>query len=251
MTVAMSRRPSRSRGLAARAAAAVILIATLAATGCMTPPVHDGARTGPFHTPRNVAAEAQLPAHLRRVIVLPIAGGTVATAESSTALAPVVAAELQKQNRFEIVVLTREDCLHRFRAEEFVSTGALPHDLMTRLRRDYAADAVMFIDLTAYKPYRPMVLGLRAKLATLGDEVRLVWTFDNVFSAGDEAVANAARRHYLASDRGGVPADLTPAVLQSPSRFAGYAAATMFATLPPVYTPPPAAPEGADAVNAR
>jgi hypothetical protein len=34
-----------------------------------------------------------------------------------------------------------------------------------------------------------------------------------------------------------VPADLTGIVLQSPSRFAGYAAAEMFATLPPVVVP--------------
>jgi hypothetical protein len=34
-------------------------------------------------------------------------------------------------------------------------------------------------------------------------------------------------------------------VLQSPSRFAEYAAAAMFATLPPVLAPPPAADRNA------
>jgi hypothetical protein len=87
--------------------------------------------------------------------------------------------------------------------------------------------------LTVLNAHRPLALGLRGKLATL-DGRRLVWSFDNVFSADEPAVANAARRHVLESDRGGIPADLSPAVLQSPHRFAGYAAAAMFATLPPV-----------------
>ena len=47
---------------------------------------------------------------------------------------------------------------------------------------------------------------------------------------------NAARRHFLDRE-GGVPADLTRTVLQSPTRFAEYAAASMFGTLPPVVAP--------------
>jgi hypothetical protein len=64
-----------------------------------------------------------------------------------------------------------------------------------------------------------------------------VWSFDTVFPADEPAVANAARRHFLTSDRGGMPVDTTAGALQSPTRFAGYAAATMFSTLPPVLHP--------------
>lgn len=223
------------------AAAMVIVLAAAFAiglTGCTTPPLHDSARRGPFYTPANHAGDPQLPANLRRVVLLPVAGGSVADAESAAALNPVFIAELQKQNRFEIVALTREECLHRFRVEEILSTAALPHDFMARLRREHAADAVMFVDVTAYKPYRPLLLGVRAKLAMIDPEVRIVWTFDNVFSAADPAVENSARHHFIDSDRGRTPADLTLAVLQSPTRFASYVAATTFATLPPVYTAP-------------
>lgn len=223
------------------ARAVLVLAALLGWAGCASPPVFDGARHGPFYTPVNHAGEAQLPANLRRVVLLPVAGGSAANAESAAALDPVFIAELQKQNRFEVVSITREDCLRRFRAEEFLSTAALPHDFLAMLKREHAADAVMFVDLTAYKPYRPLVLGVRAKLALLDpeSEVRLVWTFDNIFAASDPAVANSARGHFLDSDRGRIPADLTPGVLQSPSRFAAYVAAATFATLPPVSTPAP------------
>ena len=222
------------------AGVALALAALLGLTGCISPPVHDSARRGPFFTPANHAGDAQLPANLRRVVLLPVAGGSAADAESAAAFDPIFIAELQKQNRFEVVSLTREDALRRFRTPEFLSTAALPHDFLAMLKREHAADAVMFVDVTAYKAYRPLVLGVRAKLALLDPEaeVRLVWTFDNVFAAADPAVANSARHHFLDSDRGGIPADLTPAVLQSPSRFAAYVAAATFATLPPVYTPP-------------
>lgn len=207
-------------------------------TGCVTPPVDDSARIGPFFKPTNFRGDAQLPVTVRRVVLLPLAGGGVAPAESAAALDPVFRTELQRQNRFEVVTLNRADCLRLFQAEEFSSVGVLPADLMNRLRREFDADAVLMIDVTVFKAYRPLALGVRAKLATLGEEIRLIWSFDNVYSASDGAVANSARAHFLESDRGGVPADMTPSVLQSPSRFASYVSADVFATLPPVYAPP-------------
>lgn len=230
-------RSSKARRTA-RPFGAGLALAILLLSGCLHPSAVDSARVGPFYTPVNVQAEPQLPANIRRVVLLPLAGGSIANAESTAALQPVIVAELQKQNRFEIVTLTRDELLQRYRATEIPSTAALPHDFMERIRAEFAADAVMFVDLTVYKPYRPISLGVRAKLATVED-VRLLWSFDNVFSADNPAVANSARRHFIDADRGKIPADLTPAVLQSPTQFAGYVAAAMFATLPPVYTPPP------------
>ncbi len=212
---------------------AAALLALLA--GCATPALNDPARVGPFHGPVNYIGEPSL-GGLRRVVLLPVCGGTLAPQETVAAFDPVFAAALQRQNRFEIVVLAREDCLRKFRAPEFSSVAALPRDFLTTLKRDFAADAVLFVDLTAFRAYRPLAIGLRAKLATL-DGTRLVWTFDDVFSADNPAVANAARRHSLTGDRGDVPADLSPAVLQSPARFADYAATAMFTTLPPVILP--------------
>ena len=207
-------------------------LAVLVSTGCVHPPVNDSARIGPFFQPTNVSAEPLL-VGIRRVVILPTWGGTAAPNESLAALDPVFVAALQQENRFEVVALSREECLRRFRNEAISSAAALPHDLLATLRREMGADAVLFVDVTAFAAYRPLALGLRAKLATL-ENTRLVWTFDNVFSADDPKVANAARHFYLESDTRGVPADLTPAVLQSPSRFAAYAAAAMFRTLPPV-----------------
>ena len=217
--------------------------------GCQTPAYDDPARIGPFFTPVNHAGDEALPPTLRRVVLLPVYGGALATSETTSALDPVFATELQRQNRFEVIVLDRAECLRRFGAEEFSSSAALPRDFLIRLRRDFAADAVLWIDLTVYRAYRPLALGVRGKLATLKD-TRLVWTFDNVFSSDDPSVANAARHHFIDPTHSAVPADLTPAVMQSPSRFATYVAAATFATLPPV-APPPPAPAAALPANPR
>jgi len=230
---APSTRASRGRQLV-RFALPVLLAGGFFA-GCMQPAFNDSARIGPFFVPANHTGEPSL-GGLHRVVVLPVYGGALAPAESLAAFDPVFIAALQQENRFEIVALSREDCRRKFHADEFSSAAALPHDFLATLRREFAADAVLFVDVTVFRAYRPIALGLRGKLATL-DGTRLVWTFDNVFSADDPAVANSARQHYLGSDRGGVPADLSPGVLQSPTRFAGYAAAAMFATLPPVQAP--------------
>lgn len=212
------------------------LLGCLLFAGCMTPAVNDPSRVGPFFTPVNHAGEDRLAADFRRVVLLPICGGEVVSSEVAAVLAPAFTAALQQQNRFEVVTLSRDECRRRFGTDELSSTAALPRDLLSSLRREYAADGVIFVDLTVFRGYRPLTLGLRAKLATLSDS-RLVWTFDNVFAADVPAVANSARHHFVSSDSRGVPGDLSPAVLQSPSRFAEYAAATMFATLPPVFSP--------------
>jgi hypothetical protein len=213
------------------AVAALLLFA-----GCTTPEYGDPARQGPFFVPSNHSGVTNLPAGLQRVILLPLSGAGTGALETAAALDPIFAAALQKENRFEVVTLTREEFRRKFGVEELASSAALPHDFMLTLRRDHAVDAVLFLDLTALRAYRPLQIGIRGKLASV-DDARLLWSFDNVFSAADAAVANSARRHLLKQDRSAVPADLSPAVLQSPSRFGGYVAAATFATLPPVYSP--------------
>lgn len=217
--------------------AGLVLAALALSAGCMHPAANDPARVGPFFTPSNHSGDPSL-GGIRRVVVLPLWVGEGTKPEAAAELDPVFLTALQHEKRFEIVTLSREESRRRFRAEAISSAAALPADLFPTLQREYAADAVLFVDLTTYEPYKPITLGLRGKLAAI-DGSRLIWTFDNVFSSESPGAANSARRFFLDRDRS-VPADMTRTALQSPSRFAAYAAATMFATLPPVVAPAPA-----------
>jgi hypothetical protein len=206
----------------------------LVVAGCDALPGHTTSRVSKAQfVPTNQVAEAIMPARLRRLILMPVAGGSEATPESCAVIDAVVVEALQHENRFEIVHLTREECQTHFQVEELSSVMPLPANFMAVLRRDYAADGVLFVDLTVYRAYQPLSIGLRAKLAMI-DDAHLVWSFDNLYSADDPAVAASATRYLQARETVMLPPDLTTVILQSPDRFASYAVASMFDTLPPV-----------------
>ncbi|HEY8995240.1 MAG TPA: hypothetical protein VIM71_11300 [Lacunisphaera sp.] len=215
-------------------AQATLSLATVILGGCNTVPDllnRAGVEQGPYFTPVNFRGETRLPVEVQRVALLPVDGGTIASEESAAAMDAVMLAALQQQTRFELVVVSREECHRLFGASSFSSVAALPHGFLDQLASHYAVDAVMFIDLTVYKAYRPLALGFRAKLASVRD-VRLVWAFDEVFSAEAQPMRNSVRSFYRRGDHP-APSDPLPAALQSPSRFGAVAADLMFRTLPP------------------
>jgi hypothetical protein len=219
---------------------AASFVALLLGTGCasLSSLTRPTVEKTPNFVPPNHGGDARLPAAIHRVVMLPIAGGTIASPESVSALDPILIAALQLQNRFEVVPLTREECRRYFQTDEISSVSAIPSNLMSVLKREYAADAVLFVDLTVYRAYHPLALGFRAKLATL-DDAHLVWTFDNVFSADDPVVAASATRYLSGRDQGGLPSDLGTVDLDSPLRFCTYASSAMFGTLPTINGPAP------------
>jgi hypothetical protein len=146
-------------------------------------------------------------------------------------LDPIFSAALQRQQRFEVVELTRDECEKTFGLPDIASAASLPHDFLSILGDKFGAQAVMFVDVTTYQPYRPLGIGIRAKLADVASR-RLIWSFDEILSTSQPAVANSLRRYYLENDRGKVPFDLSNDALQSPGRFATYAAGVAFGTLP-------------------
>ena len=213
-------------------AALLVGLGLLLFSGCMNPAIDDPARAGPFFEPKNVSRDPTLGA-IRRVLLMPVWGASAMPEESAADLDPVFRQALQEQNRFEVVTMSRSECQRRFGRTALSSAEALPYDFIPTVKRVYAADAVLFVDITVFKPYHPLALGVRARLAAVNN-LRLPWTFDNVFAADDPLVAAAARHFYLTSVHSGVPGDLTPAILESPSRFAAYVANATFVTLPPV-----------------
>jgi len=183
-----------------------------------------------FH-PRNFFGEDVLPRSVRRVVVLPVHGGSFVPPETCEYLDPIFSTALEQQERFEVVTLSREECGKSFGASDFASTDALPADFLARLGSEYGAQAVMFVDITSFDPYRPLTLGIRAKLAVVADR-RLIWSFDDVYCCLNPGVVGGLKQFYSRNTLPGAPVDLSSDNLVSPRRFALYAADTTFATLP-------------------
>ena len=129
-----------------------LALAACALAGCdtMHPGIVDPARTGPFFTPSNYAGAARLPASIRRVVLLPVHGGEFASAEMCESLDPIFASALEKQLRFEVVTLPREECQKSFGVPDISLASALPHDFLQIVGEKYGAQAVLFVDITAY-----------------------------------------------------------------------------------------------------
>lgn len=211
----------------------ILTLFLAALAGCHTVPAvleDAGLERAEIYVPANYRAEARLPVEIQRVAVLPIHGGVFARPDSAAALDAVVLKAIQHQARFEVVFVSREECHRLFGHADLSSVSALPHGFLETIGRRYAVDAVLFTDLTAYAPYRPLSLGFRSKLATV-DAVRLVWAFDEIFSGDDPRMRNSMRKFYGSGDRPN-PSNSLPTALQSPVRFGAVAADLMFRTLP-------------------
>ncbi len=203
-------------------------------TGCHTvPAVLEDAGLGQAapYVPSNFRGETRLPDDVQRVALLPIHGDGVMSVETATSLDAVLLKALQQQTRFEVVVITRAECQRLFDADDFSSVSALPHGFLEAIASRYAVDAVLFTDITAFQAYRPLTLGFRSKLASVR-EVRLLWAFDEVFSADDPKMRYSTHQYHRTGDRS-APSNPLPTALQSPSRFGAVAADLMFRTLPP------------------
>jgi hypothetical protein len=211
-----------------------LALAALALAGCDTLPKADGARTGPFYAPANVRGVARLPETLRRVALLPCAPADPRLTEDTLLdLDRILATALTRAARAEVTPLGRDAFARLAGRPRLLSTGMLPTDLLARVSAATGADAILLVDATAYSPYPPLALGLRARLidAKTGEPL---WNFDNVVSTTDATVVNSARAHALRrTPAAGAPGDLSHAILQNPLAFADYVADAAWATLPP------------------
>jgi hypothetical protein len=227
-----------SRAVPSRATSTALLFATAAAAlfagGCQSVSLPKlslpGRESSKRFSPDNHVHAGAIPAHVRRVAVLPLHTDAWRAGEIATIDAALREA-LAGMERFELAPISRAELARRFHQETFESSSALPADFLAWLRTDFGADAVVFLDLTHYGPYQPVALGVRAKLVTCveGDAI---WSFDSLFDAADNEVAAAARRFSADGRRGAPAAEDNTGILQSPARFAKFVGHATFTTLP-------------------
>jgi hypothetical protein len=143
---------------------------------------------------------------MRRVAMLPLSGGGF-TAEALRDVTAAVQGELSRKTLFEVVPVSGADLEAICGQRQISSVESIPAALLHTLHERLGAEGVLFTDITAFHPYRPVAIGVRAKLVDIGSGA-ISWACDVVFD----------------SDDGG-------SVLISPARFAKFAANEAFNSL--------------------
>ena len=203
------------------------LALALLAGGCAT--VKE-ASAPPLPAPQNYFAAGAHGAPLRRVALLPLFNASCPEHYAREMDATFVA-ELTKKALFEVAPVGRAQLEALFGERQLCSMDALPADALARLRERFGVDGVLFTDLTSFSPYRPMSMGVRAKLVDAATG-QIRWAFDSLFDTGHSSVAEAAKRFQLQYSNRHLPlATDGGSILLSPTRFAKYVASETFASL--------------------
>ena len=83
-----------------------LVVALWLAGGCATvDSLHRQTKRDPVFIPKNFTGVPRLPATLRRVVLLPVAGAAGVSIDALTSFDAVTAAELQRTARFEVVTV--------------------------------------------------------------------------------------------------------------------------------------------------
>lgn len=225
-------RSSRSSLIFGGAKVLICMLLGFLISGCASREEVDRKRVEntPAYRPTNVFAVPALPAEVRRIALLPVYSRDYPL-NTRTMLAEQAGLALTQTNRFEVVVVGDRDLSGRYGRNAYTATEVLPHDFFEFIEQRYAADAILFIELTQYDPYQPIRLGFRANLVSIENGESL-WAFDDAFNAGDARVMSGAGKYASMSGRLSYPLNNSSTVLKSPSQFAGYAFTTAFSTLP-------------------
>lgn len=199
--------------------------------------------------PQEVASGIAWPAGMRRLAVMPIHANRPID-DVQRDMDGIFRGELSKVVKYEIVEIPRQEMLNLGGHESISSSAVIPNDVIKALRQKYAADAVMFIDFTVFRPYRPIAIGVRAKIVELRN-MEIIWMADGILDTAEPDVAEMATQfagsglniRYISSTipqgRKREAASGNQVILQSPRLFAGFVAHEAFSTLAPPLPPQP------------
>jgi hypothetical protein len=187
------------------------------------------ARAEPF-VPKNLYPVERLPAYFNRVVVLPCFHED----DDSTVLAyidDVFNQELAQERIFETIRMSPSNMKRTFGKERVSSSSDLPENFLRKIEEITNANGVLFVDIHSFRPFRPISLGVRAKLVDIKTG-EFMWAIDETFDAGHGSIIVGSRIFQEKSQVRALSSKTSGSVLQSPRVFAKYVASTSFATLP-------------------
>ena len=182
------------------------------------------------YVPQNLYPIERLPTYFNRVAVLPNFHNDSTTPILSYS-DEIFLKELSKVGLFETVPVSTSFCRKHFGTERLNSSQSLPENFLKVLIEEYGANGVMFIDLHSFNSYRPISLGVRAKLVDLKSG-EFMWAIDESIDAGDASVMVSANAYQRGKHVQAISNETRNSILQSPRLFSKFVAFSIFQTLP-------------------
>ena len=169
---------------------------------------------------------------LTRVAMLPISGN-IQPQDAEQEIENIFHSEFNQNQTFEGVAVSRQELTGIIRQEDIASNAVIPPELFPNLRERDGAEAVLFTDITYYRPYRPIAIGVSSKLVSIATH-QVLWSVDVTFDSSEPAVAAAAREYNRVTnqDQPQVKAPDAEGTLLSPRRFARFVAREIYNRLP-------------------
>lgn len=172
-------------------------------------------------------------ASLQRVALLPIAcASQVANLpEGCEALTPVLLDELVRTKKFEVVCVKAPDLRFSTGQARWTGSEAMPTNFFSTLQRQTGCDAVLFCELTEFKPYPPLAIGWRFKLVDARTSA-ILWAVDEVFDDHNPVLAQKKGVIRKISDKLSHNEEQEWVEEQSPQVFGHKTISAMLKTLP-------------------
>ncbi len=165
----------------------IIGICLFVAVGCSSaPPRHSSSlnynKTGEFKKTQ-----------IRRVLLMPFEYDVdrEATIEEVT---EAFAVELRKTGSFEVVVFTENKTTFTPERNIWVK-GTVDLNIILTLKKLYDVDAIVFGSITHYRPYEPMLLGVKVGMIST-DTGAVVWSADGVFDSNENEIAELVKYYF-------------------------------------------------------
>ncbi len=174
-----------------------LLLAFLIAAivGCQSPqspPASEGPAVRTDAPVSNLYQPGSLPPEVRRVVLLPVHFNAYLE-ETHDYLDALWAQAIQRQNRFETILIDRQTIADWSDQEQWPSTVAIPQQLRERIESIYAPDAILLCDITRLESYRPLEIGLRVKLFSW-DDGSFLWGVDGVWTRHPDGTVESSPR---------------------------------------------------------
>ena len=195
--------------------------------------LNNGAYMGPFYTVGNVyMAPEGLQPQVRRVAMLPLipSRGDRYAERGIQFMQPVLTQEFSRNRIFDVVTIPPDRLQRMFGRRAIYADEPLPYDFLPKLKQETGCQAVLFAELTTFRPYPPVAVGWKLHLFDLDSE-ELVWAVDEVFDGGHIAVANSLRRFVRKTHSTHNSAATEILVLDSPREMARFSIAELIPTL--------------------